>query len=227
MIFNVENEKIIRLALAGQSNMTDGCALYDADNGKMVTGSYTTGTIENPENHLVEVFRFEQGGTPIDFGCDDCPFRDEDGDYDEDMVDEYGDTRIDCCIGAYLPDFNEDFDDNYRESVEEQVRELIKDLLYSSLDKVDDVRLAILDKVEPWNYVNNRANNRFVEDSIDEYVDMAMEQGFILETDPLSWIDAEIENVAFMCDDKEDAMWSDVAYCIREHDFDGALKLLQ
>ena len=76
MIFGKSETEIVRLALAGHSNMTDGCALWDADNGKMVSASYTTGTVENPENHLVEVFRISQGENPIVFinddECDGC-----------------------------------------------------------------------------------------------------------------------------------------------------------
>lgn len=229
MIFDTENDKIVRLAVAGQSTMTDGCALWDADNGEMVTGSYTQGTIENPANHLVEVFRLAQGERgEIDCKCDDCPFI-KNGEYDEDMIDEYGDCRLDCCINAYVNnDFEDEFEDYFKESVEEQVRDLISEVVSDDLSKLDEIRIAISDIDKPYDYVNVRMNNTYERDVLDNLVDMAIDSEFVL-AESKEFLDGEIIHFSLLCDDRDEDVefWAKLQEKINDFDLDGALELLQ
>jgi len=245
MIFNTENSKILQLAVAGQSQMTDGCALWDADNGKMVTGSYTTGTIENPENHLIEIYRLPQGESgQIDCKCHengDCPFwiESEDdrcgGHFDEEMVDEYGDNRINCCIQGCLEDF--DFEEEVRESVEQQVRDLISQVISDDLQKLDKIRL---EKYRIFNsvvqYEQELMNNNYEMNVLDELVDMAIDSEFILvsakeflsgDVDHIaSYFDA-IVNDDFNSTSNEKALASKVANALYNYNLDEALELLE
>lgn len=228
MIFGKSEHEIVKLAVEYQSEMTDGVVQYDYESNELFGAGFTTGTVENPANKVIEVFRITQGENPIVFindeECAGCDRYCKGISHDELRE---SDECIECCIDAYIENFgfDEDFED-FKDGVEEQVRELIRGHIWNALDKVDEVRIAILDKITPYDYVNNRANNTFVDNCIDSYVDCAMENGFSLETDPFDWIDGEIEYLALLCED-QDAFWTKVSHKIREHDFDGALKLIE
>lgn len=237
MIFNTENSKILKLAVAGQSQMTDGCALYDADNGKMVTGSYTTETIENPENHLIEIYRLPQGERgQIDCKCHengDCPFF-KDGEFDEEMVDEYGDTRIDCCIQGCIEYF--DLEEEVKESVEQQVRDLISEIVSDDLQKLDKIRLGKYRRfTSVVQYEQELMNNNYEMNVLDELVDMAIDSEFILvsakeflsgDVDNIAgYFDAIVEDCKSTSDEKKLA--SKVASALYDYNLDEALELLE
>lgn len=227
MIFGKSEHEIVKLAVEYQSEMTDGVVQYDYESDELFGAGFTTGTVENPANKVIEVFRISQGENPIVFindeECDGCDRYCKGISHDELRESQ---ECIECCIDAYVEDgFDDDFED-FKDGVEEQVRELVRDHISDALEKVDDVRIAIQDRIAPWDYVNNRMNNTFVDDCIDSYVDSAMENGFCLETEPLDWIDGEVEYLALLCEDQT-PFWTDVSNKIRDHDFDGALELLE
>ena len=230
MILGNKISKILKTATEYQSEMTDGVVQYDYETGKLFGAGFTTGTLENPANPFIEVYRLPQGERgEIDCKCyenDDCPFWDDyfGGHFDEDIVDEWGDTRIECCIGAFADDVDEEV---IRESVEEQVRNILSEHLGGTISKLNEIRIAISDIKTPYRYVDVRAEN-WEMDVLDVYVDSAIEHGFRLDIEPLDWLDAEVQNLAnvrFSEDDVE--FWGEVGCLIEDHNLDGALKMLQ
>ena len=229
MIFGKSETEIVRLALAGHSNMTDGCALWDADNGKMVSASYTTGTVENPENHLVEVFRISQGENPIVFinddECDGCDRYCKGIFYDELRESQ---ECIECCIGAYVENgFDDDFED-FKDGVEEQVRDLISEVVSDDLSKFNDIRIALSDRNgDAYDYVQVREKD-YEMDVLDNLVDMAISSEFVL-VESKDFLEGEIIYFSQLCDDrdKDVEFWAELQSRIEDFDLDGALELLQ
>ena len=230
MIFNTSKTQIVRLALAGHSDMTDGCALYDADNGEMVTGSYTTGTVENPKNHLVEVFRISQGENPIVFinddECDGCDRYCKGISHDELRESE---ECIECCIDAYIENgFDDDFED-IKDGIEEQVRDLISEVVSDDLSKLNDIRIAISDRNgDAYDYVQVRANDTYEMDVLDNLVDMAINSEFVL-VESKDFLEGERIHFSQLCDDRDEDVefWAELQSKIDDFDLDGALELLQ
>ena len=227
------------MAVEFQSEITDGVVQYDYQNRELFGAGFTTGTVENPSNPFIEVFRLPQGERgEINCKCyenGDCPFwiESEDdycgGHFDEDITDECGNNRITCCIDAYIDvDFDRDFEDNFNESVEEQIRDVLSDHLGSTISKLNEIRIAISDRLSPYNYFEVR-NDEWEMDILDCYVDYAVSNGFTTNVEPREYLDAEIQHLVGLCEDRCDDTdyWNKVAKLIREHDFDGALEMLQ
>lgn len=228
MIFGKQNSEIVQLAVANQSAIADGVVQYNYKTGELFGASFTTGTLENPNNPFIEVFRLPQGEMgEIDCNCNECPFRNEDVRY-EGWEKLFPETRKECCMEAYIDnDFEDDFDDNFRESVEEQIRDVLSNHLGDTISKLNEIRIAISDRIASYDYFKVRTDN-WEQNVLDTYVDSAFEDGFSTNGDPEGYLDAEVQslaNVRFREDEVE--FWSKVGNLIEDHDFDGALEMLQ
>lgn len=230
MILNNDISEIVKIAVENQSASFDGVVQYNYTTGEVVGASFSTGEVENPANPVIEVFRLQQGERgEIDCRCHetgDCPFwiESEDdfngGHYDENIIDEFGNDRITCCIESCA----EDFEEQIQESVEGCVRELLSEHLGNTIAKLNEVRIALSDRFEPHNYYNVR-NDDWELRVLDSYVDDAVENGFELEISPRDYLDGEIESICLCLE--EDKEYADIVYSLREGNLDGALELLQ
>ena len=228
MILGFDRNDIVKKAVSCQSEMTDGVVQYNYETGKLFGASFTTGTVENPANPFIEVFRLRQGEIKC-YDCNDCPYDDEE--FINRMKKESPNlytSKEECCKDAYfdelLESFYDDFDDNFRDGVEMQIRDVLSDHLGDTISKLNEIRIELSDRFEPWNYVNVRQEN-WEMDVLDSYVDNAMENGFTTTVSPRDWLDAEIESICFGLE--EDKEYVDFVHTLRDGDFDGALKLLQ
>lgn len=228
MIFGKQESEIVSLAVQHQSSMTDGVVQYNYETDKVYGASFTTGTIENPANPVIEVFRLPQGESgEIRYECDDCPFQNEDARYDG-WEKIYPATREECCIDAYVDnDFSDDFENNFKESVEEQVRDVIDDYIGDVLDKLNRIRIAVSDICEPWKYFDVRQDDWKMR-TLDDYVDQAMENGFTTTScTPIEWVDGEVQYVAQLLRFSENEKLQKAGCLIEDGNLNGALELLQ
>ena len=228
MILGNDEATILKLAVDNQSTMFDGVVQYDYEDEKMFGASFSTGTIENPANPLIEVFRLEQGERgELDCKChenDNCPFWIE-GHFDEDMIDVYGDDRITCCINGCLESW--DLEEDIREDLELQIREILSDHLSDTISKLNEIRIAISDILSPSDYFNVRQDDWEI-NVLDTYVDYAVNDGFTTKITPESYLDSEIQYLAGCQYFEEDTeFWSKVGSLIEDYKFDEALKMLQ
>lgn len=203
-IFGYKIKEILEFAVAAQGEIVDGCALYDADLGRIVGGSYTTGTVENPKNHLIEIIRLPMGEIRAsDMECDDCPYA------------VGTDAHDNCCLDAFVDEFDEvDFD---MESIEKQVRELIIEDIDDELDKIQFIRSTLMGlnsiEVMEWRLK-----------TLDYIVDCAIENQFKLGLD---FLEAERVNLTLTYEYSDNATFREVASLINNGDLDGAIELLQ
>ena len=182
MILGHENEQIVKTAVEYQSELTDGVVQYNYQTGELVGASFTTGTVENPKNPFIEVFRLPQGERgEIIFDCDECPFK------------EGTEEHKNCCIDAYVDEFDEEFDANFRDDVERQIREIIEDHIGETLDKVNEIRIGISDIMTPYKSTDIRSDD-FEMRVIDDLVDNAIENGFT-EVTPLKLLEGDILHI--------------------------------
>ena len=229
MILGNDISKIVKMASDYQSGMADGVVQYNYETGEFFGAGFTTGTVENPANPFIEVFRLPQGEEG-EFDCKchengDCPFWIEDENcFDDEMVDKYGDDRITCCINGALEDW--DLENEIRESIESQIRDLLSDHLGDTISKLNKIRVEISDRLAPWNYFNVRQDNWEMR-VLDTYVDNAIDYGFRIDGDPKAYLDSEIQHLAGVRFRREDSeFWNKVGSLIEDCDFDGALELL-
>lgn len=76
MILGHDESKIVKMAVSYQSEIADGVVQYNYKTGELCSASFTTGTVENPANPVIEVFRLSQGESgKIDYDCGECPYR--------------------------------------------------------------------------------------------------------------------------------------------------------
>ena len=227
MILGYTNEEIVKKAIEGYSQMTDGVAQYDYQNGKLLSAGFTTGETENPANPVIEVFRLSQGERgKIDYNCDECPYRNEDAQY-PDWEKYYPETREECCIDAYIENnFDDDFENNFRESVEEQIRNVLLDYLGDTLSKLNEIRIAISDIVAPYNYYNVRQEDWEMR-VLDNLVDNALELGFSFDDcSKFDFLDAEIQHFIGICEESENEYLEKAGCLIKAIKLDEALKCL-
>ena len=239
MILGKENLEIVEKAMRYQSEMTDGVVQYNYETDELFGAGFTTGTVENPANPFIEVYRLPQGESgEIDMKCHengDCPYwvESEDdycgGHFDEEMVNElYSGCRINCCMEAYVDDgFEEDFENNFKEGVESQIRDVLSDYLGDTLSKLNEIRILCSDIVAPYDYFNVRQDN-WEMDSMDMYVDNALEHGLFTTTEctPLEYMDADVQYLAGYRE-SDNELLQKVGCLVEDGDLDGALKLLQ
>ena len=228
MILGNSEEQIVKKAVSCQSEIADGVVQYNYETGELCVASFTTGTVENPAIPVIEVFRLPQGERgEIDYDCNECPFRCESARYDG-WEKLYPATSEECCMNAYIDnDFDDDFDDNYRESVESQIRDVLSDYIGDTLQKLDEIRIAISDIVAPYDYINVRQDNWYM-NIMDSYVDNAMENGLnITETDAIGYLDAEVQYIGSVrFDENASETLQRVGCLVEDGKLDEALKLL-
>lgn len=230
MILGKEASEIVKKAVEYQSQITDGVVQYDYEDGEIFGAGFTTGTIENPANPFIEIFRLPQGEMgEINMDCSDCPYDDEA--YITKMQKEnpelYPETSNECCLEAYIDDgFEDDFENNFKESVEHQIYDVLDDFLFDTLDKLNDIRIAVSDITEPWNYVNVR-QEKWIVNVLDSYVDTALEYGFTTtECEPIEYIDAEVQYIAQLLRNSENKNLQKAGCLIEDGNLDEALELL-
>lgn len=226
MIFGKDINEIVQKAVECHFDIADGVCQYDYSNDKIVGATFTTGTVENPANKVIELLRLSQGEDgELDCKCHengDCPFFKK-GKFDEEMVDEYGDNHITCCINGVLQDW--DLEDEIKENVEPVVRDILTNYLGETVSKLNEIRIAISDIVTPYNYMNVR-NDNWETNVLDTYVDNAIENGFSIDGDPEAWLDAEIQHLAGV-QYKDDPFWQKIGHLIENCKFHEVLELLQ
>lgn len=235
MVFGYTEEEILRAAVESQCNITDGVAAYNYTTGKLHSCAYTTGETEHPDNHLIEIYRLRNGEDgELDCHCwenGDCPFWIDDdnyligGHFNEDMLDEYGNYRIDCCINGVADELDLETDD-----LENLVHHILQNHLGKTLEKLSDIRLAVLDIVKPNRYVENRMEDWY-ESTLDVYTDLALDDGFSINNDPLDYLESEVIQIENYClygmDYGSIPGGEEIVKLMRSGDLDGALKLLQ
>lgn len=243
MVLGYNAAEIIKLALDGQGPITDGCALYDYDEGKMVSGSYTSGTIENPENHLLEVYRISQGDYTDGLECHECPYDDEE--FMAKMKKECPELypgREECCKEVWFDNacecFCDDFYDNDEEmSLRQEIRDIISDHISDDLHKLHDIHIKRYELFASVTaYQNAIFNDHYEINILDALEDEFFENGFKIDdlNNCLSG-DIDFEHVYWgvLADydehitDAERELAANVADKLLDMDLDGALKLLQ
>lgn len=243
MILGYDVSDIVELALNAQGSITDGCALYDYDNGKMVSGAYTTGTIENPANHLLEIYRISQGALNTDgFDCNDCPYEDEE--FITRMKKEEPNlytSKEECCRDAWFDiaceNFYEDFDNNSRNSIEQEIRDIIENHIGEELSKLHEIHILCYERFySPYHYQQEIFNDTYEMNILDNLVDEAMENGFKL-IKPKKWLSGDIDMEHNHWDaiaDYDENLSNDerkllynISMKLLKEDLDGALKLLR
>lgn len=188
-MYGIDNERLVRLAFENQNEIFDGRVYLDYDTGKLIGVSMTPNTQPHPNDHLIEVYNLPAGerGT-IDYKCDECPFIC--GFADEEERSAYPESKEECCLQSYIDnDFEDDYEDNYREVVEERIRDVVEDIVSKELDKINEIRLELL---EGSDYIN-AINDYFIIETIDNIIEGIISYGFSLEDDLL---EAEIIHLA-------------------------------
>lgn len=235
MILGYTNEEILKEAIESHSQMADGVVQYDYQTGKLAGAAFTTGTIENPANPLIEIFRLPQG-EPGEFDCKchetgDCPFwivSDDDfagGHFDDDMIDEYGSDRITCCMNGSLEDW--DLEEDIREDVELQIREVLSDYLGDTISKLNEIRVAISDIVAPYDYFNVRQDDWEMR-VLDIYVDNAYDYGLALnDYSAFDMLESEMQWLIASCEYSDNEYLQKAGALIEAHKLDEALECLK
>lgn len=224
MILGFETFEIIELANDHHSEITDGVVQYDYTTQEIHGAAFTTGTIENPENPFIELIRLPQGERgEIDCKCyetGECPFY-QNGAFNENMIDEYGNKRIQCCIDGYI----EDNIDDIKENIEKQIIEVLHSHLGNILSILNDIRIEINDKLNPHEYIKVRQEDWEL-NILDSYVDAAMDFGFDINVEPADYVDAEIQYLSGICEFQHDPYWNLISHRLDNHKFNEVLDML-
>lgn len=219
-MYGIDNERLVRLAFENQNELFDGVVFYDYDKNKVIGCSMSQNTIVNKDDCLIEIFRLHSGerGT-INYHCEDCPFIY--GFDDEEERSCYPETKEECCLQAYIDnDFEDDYEDNYKEIVEERIRDIIEDLVGEELDKINEIRLELL---EGQDYIN-AVNDYFVIETIDEIVDNVFENGFSVDDD---FLGAEVIHLAEIFEYSEDEKLRNLQGLIEDKRYEEILSILK
>lgn len=236
-MFGYDNEEILKLAIENQSSHFDGVVQYNYQSGKLFGCSMSTEEIENPLNPFIEIYRLPQGEMgEIDCKCwenGDCPFYFDDR-FDEEFIDEYGNNRISCCIDGVLQDFDDE-KEKIRESVEYQLREIISNVVSKDLDKLNKIRLKFYELFKSTvEYQQEKFNNNYEINVIDNLIDNAIDKKFILE-DSKTLLSGDIDYIIGLFDKiddiskyytKELELAGKVKIALLDNKLDDALKLL-
>ena len=115
-----------------------------------------------------------------------------------------------------------------KEDVEFQIREVLSDHLSETISILNDIRIAISDIVAPYNYIKVRQEDWEME-CLDKYVDFAIDCGFTTTVSPTQYLDADIEHLALLCEDRYEntQFWNEIASLLREYKFETVLEKLQ
>lgn len=220
------DEEILKLAVENHNSHFDGVVQYNYETQKLFGCSMSQNETENPLNPFIEVFRLHQGEQgEINCKCSDCPYE-KNGQFDDEMVDEFGCTRIQCCIDGTLE--NCDIREDIEEDVEFQIREVLSDHLSETISILNDIRIAISDIIAPYNYIEVRQSDYEMR-CLDNYVDIAIDDGFTTTIKPNQYLDSEIEQLANICEDRDEntQFWNEIASLLREYKFSEVLEQLK
>jgi hypothetical protein len=104
-ILEEESDEVAKLAVDNQFvGFADGVVQLDMDSGEIFGAPFTQGTLENPENPFVEIYRLSQRFNPRDI-CNDCyGCTLLEGETEEDVFN-------DCLLEAIKEDFRDYFDE--------------------------------------------------------------------------------------------------------------------
>lgn len=219
-MFGKDTETIVKLAVENQNELFEGRVYLDYDTGKLIGASMTPNTQPHPDDHLIEVYTIHAGERGvIDYHCEDCPYRY--GFSDEEERSCYPATREECCLQAYIDnDFEDDYEANYKEVVEERIRDVVEDFVGEELDKINEIRLELL---EGQDYIN-AVNDDFVMRAIDFIVEGVFDYGFSLEDDLL---ESEIIHLTEKFEYSEDEKLRSLTGLLEDRKYDEVLTELR
>lgn len=219
-MFGKDTETIVKLAFENQNEIFEGRVYLDYDTGKLIGVSMTPNTQPHPDDHLIEVYTLHAGERGvIDYHCEDCPYRY--GFSDEEERSCYPATREECCLQAYIDnDFEDDYEDNYKEVVEERIRDVIEDIVRKDLDKINEIRLELL---EGQNYIN-AVNDNFVMRAIDFIVEGVFDYSFSIDDD---LCESEVIHLAEKFEYSEDEKLRSLQGLVEDRKYDEVLEKLR
>ena len=219
-MFGVDNEKIVKMAFENQNELFEGRVYLDYDKDEVFGVSMSPNIQPHPDDHLIEIYCLHSGEKgEINYDCEDCPFKY--GFKDEEERNCYPQTKEECCLQAYIDnDFEDDYEDNYKEIVEERIRDVIEDLVDKELNKINEIRLELL---EGQDYIN-AINDYFIIETIDNIIEGIIEYGFSLEDDLL---EAEIIHLTEKFEYSEDEKLVSLIELLEDRKFDEVLKELK
>lgn len=106
-IWNLEATTVAQLAIENhQCQFCDGVVQLDLENGELFGAPFTQGTIENPANPFIEIYRIKQTEDLSDI-CQFCSGYDECYKNDE-LIDK--ESFHDCVEDTVIEAFREEFD---------------------------------------------------------------------------------------------------------------------
>ena len=219
-MFGKDTETIVKLAFENQNEIFDGRVYLDYDTGKLIGVSMTPNTQPHLDDHLIEVYNLPAGEKGvINYHCEDCPYKY--GFSDEEEISCYPATREECCLQAYIDnDFEDDYEDNYKEVVEERIRDVINDIVRDELNKINEIRLELL---EGSDYIN-AVNDYFVIESIDAIVDNVFDYGLCVDDD---FLGAEAIHLAEKFEYSEDEKLRSLQGLVEDRKYDEVLEKLR
>ena len=180
-MYGIDNERLVRLAYENQNELFEGRVYLDYDKDEVFGVSMSPNTQPHPDDHLIEIFKLHSGERgEINYNCEDCPFKY--GFNDKEERSAYPESKGECCLQSYIDnDFEDDYEDNYKEIVEERIRDVVVDLVGEEINKINEIRLELL---EGQDYIN-AVNDGYVMGAIDNIVEGIIDYGFSLEDDLL------------------------------------------
>ena len=219
-MFGKDTETIVKLAVENQNELFEGRVYLDYDTGKLIGVSMTPNTQPHPDDHLIEVYNLPAGEKGvIDCHCEDCPYKY--GFSDEEEISCYPKTKEECCLQQYIDnDFEDDYENNYKEVVEERIRDVINDIVRKDLDKINEIRLELL---EGSDYIN-AVNDYFVIESIDAIVDNVFDYGLCVDDD---FLGAEAIHLAEKFEYSEDEKLRSLQGLVEDRKYDEVLEKLR
>ena len=187
MIFGFDVNEIVKLAIENHSYMADGVVQYDYKDRKIFGAPFTTGTLENPANPFIEIYRLHQGEyTQNVCNCCDCPYVDEEllhklqEEYTPEEYKELYPGMEECCEDAAFEMLCENFyDDIYEDDIRQQIREVINDQIGEQIYKLEKIYLKISEICDSTQLYQQKVfNNNFIMNIVDKLEDDFYENGF-------------------------------------------------
>lgn len=205
MVLGFDPSEIVKKAVESQSYMADGVVQYDYKNRTIFSASFTTGTLENPANPFIEIYRLRQGEY-TEGVCDfcDCIYDDEEfiqkmkRECDPEEYQELYPGREECQKEVAIDLLCENFYDEIQEDdIRMQIRNVIDSQIGDQIDKLETIYLRISEICDSTQtYQQKIFNNNFVTDIIDELEDEFYENGFPENFDESYILAGEIDHIA-------------------------------
>lgn len=205
MIFGFDKEKIVKLAVENHSYMADGVVQYDYKDHEIFGAPFTTGTVENPANPFIEIYRLPQGEyTEGVCNCYDCPYDDEE--FIKKMKEELGSEEFnklypgkeECCEDAafdmLLEYFWDEIDEDY---IRGEIRDIIDQQIGDKIDKLEAIYMRISEICDSTTlYQQKLSSCNFIMGVKDDLEDDFYEHGFSENFDENYILAGEIDHVA-------------------------------